>query len=106
MFVKVLKVSDIQPKEIRCVTVQGNSILICNSEEGELFAVENRCSHAGQPLADGKIRGNNVVCAAHGASFDLETGKATCPPAFKSITTYPLRIEQDDIEVEIETNGL
>lgn len=101
MFVRVLKKSDIQANEIRCVSVHEKSIVICCTESGELFALDNRCSHAGLPLADGKLQGNEIVCPAHGASFDLASGQALTRPAFKCVATYPLREVDGDIEVDV-----
>ena len=79
----------------------GHSILICNSG-GEFFAVENKCSHAEEPLECGRIRNGWIACPAHGTRFDLETGEALNPPAKDAILTFPLRVVGDMIKVAVQ----
>lgn len=78
----------------------GRSILICNSG-GSYFAVENKCSHADEVLACGRIRNGWIACPAHGARFDLATGAAMNPPAKDPIKTFHVRLSGNTIEVAI-----
>ena len=78
----------------------GLSLLICNSQ-GTYFAVENKCSHADEPLACGRIRNGWIACPAHGARFDLATGKAMNPPAKEAIRTFTVRVTGTMIEVAL-----
>jgi len=52
-------------------------------------------------LADGVIEGCDVICPWHGARFDVTSGHATCGPAYGDLATFPVRITDDVIEVEI-----
>ena len=74
-FIPVANISDIPADTAKVVEVGGHSILLCNSE-GQFYAVANRCSHAEEPLACGRIKYGWIACPAHGARFDLETGEA------------------------------
>jgi 3-phenylpropionate/trans-cinnamate dioxygenase ferredoxin component len=56
--------------------------------DGELFAVEDRCTHADVPLGDGDLDGTTLRCPAHGAWFCLRTGRALTPPAYSPLTRY------------------
>jgi 3-phenylpropionate/trans-cinnamate dioxygenase ferredoxin subunit len=80
--------------------LEGQSILVCNSQ-GRFFAIENKCSHADEPLACGRIRNGWIACPAHGARFDLATGTAMNPPAKDPIRTFPLRVVESMIEVAL-----
>ena len=80
------------------VTVSGHAIVLCQFE-GELFAIENKCSHADEPLACGRIRNGWIACPAHGGRFDLATGEAVGPPATEPIRTYPVRVLGGMVEV-------
>ena len=42
--------------------------------DGELYAIEDRCSHDDGPLCEGDREGFEVICPRHGARFDLRTG--------------------------------
>ena len=69
---------------------------------GQVFALYDRCSHQDFPLSLGKVDGGRIKCAAHGAEFDLATGKALCAPAFAPVQTYPVKIDGDDVYIEID----
>ena len=84
----------------KAVTVGGRAIVLCQSG-GELFAIEDKCSHADEPLACGRIRNGWIACPAHGGRFDLETGEAVGPPATEPIRTYPVRVVGGMIEVAV-----
>ncbi|MFD1613262.1 Rieske (2Fe-2S) protein [Sphingomonas tabacisoli] len=92
--------SDLPEEGIASSVLDGQEILVCRSG-GEVFAVENVCSHAGQPLAGGRVRNGWIMCPFHGARFDLETGQPLGPPAECPIRTYPVRIFGDAVEVDI-----
>ncbi len=48
--------------------------------KGKYYLIENKCGHFGVPLLNGRIRDNEIVCAEHGISFDLETGSVVNRP--------------------------
>jgi nitrite reductase/ring-hydroxylating ferredoxin subunit len=59
--------------------------IILTRRGARVSAFRNRCPHAGYPLqrADGGVLVQEVrylVCAAHGASFDMETGACAGGP--------------------------
>ncbi len=68
-----------------------------------VFAIEDCCSHQEFPLSQGEINREScsVRCRAHGATFDLESGKALTAPAFAPVPVYNVRIEDNDVFVEI-----
>lgn len=68
--------------------------------DGELFAIEDRCSHAAVPLSEGDVVGCTLECYLHGAVFDLRTGEALSLPATESVRVFPVRIEGNDIQVD------
>lgn len=92
--------SDIPPGKNKAFELDGHDILVCNAN-GEYFAVSNMCSHAEEKLEGGRIRGECVVCPKHGARFDLRDGRHRTPPAWTGIATYPLRVVDDRIEVQL-----
>lgn len=62
---------------------------------GELYAIEDRCSHDDGPLAEGDFDPERciVVCPRHGSEFDLRTGNPRTLPAYLPVPTYPVRVE-------------
>jgi 3-phenylpropionate/trans-cinnamate dioxygenase ferredoxin subunit len=100
-FSRVLKASDLPPGTKKAVEVGGRSVLICHSNERRLYAVSNICSHAHEKLECGRLFRTAIGCPIHGARFDLNTGRALGPPATKPIATFPVRVVEDWIEVEV-----
>jgi 3-phenylpropionate/trans-cinnamate dioxygenase ferredoxin component len=74
--------------------------LLC-LDEGQVYAVENRCSHLEEPLACGRVKWGWIACPAHGTRFDLATGEPMNPPATEPIRTFPVRVVGEMIEVAV-----
>ena len=66
---------------------------------GELYAIEDRCSHDDGPLCEGDWDQDTcwVVCPRHGSQFDLATGRPLGPPAYEPVATYPVSIGEDGV---------
>ena len=99
-FIAAVAVDSVESGKAFVFNHAGRSILICNSG-GKFFAVENKCSHADEQLECGRIRNGWISCPAHGARFDLESGNAMNPPAKDPITTFPLRISGEMLEIAV-----
>ena len=71
---------------------------------GELYAIEDRCSHDNGPLAEGEFDEGacTVECPRHGSLFDLSTGRPKTLPAFQPVQTFPVEIEDDTITLEVD----
>jgi 3-phenylpropionate/trans-cinnamate dioxygenase ferredoxin component len=70
---------------------------------GNLYAIEDRCSHDDGPLCEGDWHEDTcrVICPRHGSAFDLATGKPMSLPAFEPVATYPVRIADGVVKVEV-----
>ena len=82
------------------VEVGGSAVLLCNVN-GEIYAVEDVCTHDGGPLDQGEMQDGKVMCPRHGALFDVTTGAALTLPAVVPLPTYRVRVEGDDVFVEV-----
>jgi nitrite reductase/ring-hydroxylating ferredoxin subunit len=72
------------------------------SVDGDWYAVEDRCTHAGCPFSEeASLEGSTIVCNCHGSEFDLTTGEVQRGPAEYSVRTVPVRVVGDRIEVEL-----
>ena len=97
-FVQAAKVGELGPGELKLVEGGDKAIVLLNVG-GELYAVDNECTHAGCDLADGDLEGNILECACHGSKFNVITGAVENPPAVEPVPTYTVRIEGDDVLV-------
>lgn len=95
------KTLDISPGKMQKVTADGKEILVINVE-GNYFAMDDTCTHAGASLADGKLDGSILTCDWHGAKFDCKTGKLHAFPAkIKDLNSYKVVVESDNIFLEL-----
>ena len=99
-FVKIAKEGDVEPGTARVFDVGDQSIAVCNVG-GELYAVDNVCTHDEGPLGEGEMDGYEVECPRHGARFDVRSGEVTAAPAYLGIDTFPVRIAGGEIEVDL-----
>jgi 3-phenylpropionate/trans-cinnamate dioxygenase ferredoxin subunit len=72
--------------------------------DGELYAIEDRCSHDDGPLCEGEFDADEgvAVCPRHGARFDIRSGRPLSLPAVLPVATYPVRIVDGHVLVELE----
>lgn len=88
-----------EPNQGREFTVGDRIIAVFRSEQG-FFALDGMCAHAGGPLAKGTVCGTIVTCPWHGWQYDISTGSHCLNGAIRQ-TCYPLKMEGDDLFVEI-----
>lgn len=90
----------LEPGQTRCTNVAGREMLICKTEHG-YHAFDNDCPHAGMPLTDGDVTGCVITCPYHGYAYDIRDGRNVDFPDDVPLTTYPIRVEGDKIEVDV-----
>lgn len=80
------------------IDVDGTDVAIFKIE-GQFYAIEDVCTHDGAEIASGELDGYEIICPRHGARFCVKTGAVTAPPAYEDIDTFPIRIENDTVQV-------
>lgn len=95
----VAKLSDVPPGTTKKIDADGVELLLCNCD-GEIFAIEDVCTHDGGPLDQGELMDCKIMCPRHGALFDVRSGAALTLPAIIPLPTYAVRLEGDDIYVD------
>jgi 3-phenylpropionate/trans-cinnamate dioxygenase ferredoxin subunit len=98
--VDVGALADFPPGTVKIVREGDLSVGVFNAG-GELYAIEDRCSHDDGPLAEGDFDPERciVVCPRHGSEFDLRTGRPRTLPAYLPVPTYPVRVDDGRIVV-------
>jgi 3-phenylpropionate/trans-cinnamate dioxygenase ferredoxin component len=69
--------------------------------DGELFAIDDTCTHQDASLADGWVEGCAVECPLHAACFDLRTGMPSGPPAKLPVRTHEVVIDEGVVYVRV-----
>jgi nitrite reductase/ring-hydroxylating ferredoxin subunit len=98
--VKIAEAKDVLKNQMQVFTVKGQEILVINVE-GKLFAIENRCPHMGYPLFFGSLKGDVLTCGFHSAKFNVRTGKSVGPVTSERLKTFPVKIQNSSIFIEI-----
>lgn len=101
-FKKIGKIIEIPAGTAKVYEIGDRNVAICNVD-GKFFAVDDICSHDEGSLAfdQDELDGYEIECPRHGARFDVRSGEVTALPAVIPIDTFNVRIEDDDILVEI-----
>jgi len=97
---KVTHCSEIPLREGRSVKLGYREIAIFNLPEG-FKAIDNLCPHNLGPLCDGITKGTKVVCPLHGWNVCLETGRVVKPEMPVGVATYPVRVKDGLIEIQL-----
>jgi 3-phenylpropionate/trans-cinnamate dioxygenase ferredoxin subunit len=101
--IDICDVSELPPGGMRLVEWEDLEIGVFNCN-GEILAIEDRCSHDNGTLVEGTLDQENctVECPRHGSEFDLRTGKPITLPAYVPVETFPVIVDGDKIKVEVE----
>jgi 3-phenylpropionate/trans-cinnamate dioxygenase ferredoxin subunit len=99
-WISVATIADIPPGSFQVVDTDAVSILVFNVAD-QFYAVENMCTHDGGDLAEGCLDGEEIICPRHGARFCVKTGAVTAPPAYEDIRTFPVRVENNIVQVNV-----
>jgi nitrite reductase/ring-hydroxylating ferredoxin subunit len=90
--------------EMLRVETGAGPIAICNVA-GDYFAISDNCTHEDWPMSGGWLEGHVIECALHAAKFDVRTGCVLSPPATCPLQTFPVRVVDNEIQIDISVIG-
>ena len=101
--IDICAVEELPPGARRIVAWEDLEIGVFNCD-GQLLAIEDRCSHDDGPLAEGELNEDacTLECPRHGSLFDLRTGRPLTLPAYEAVDVFPVRVEDDTIKLEVD----
>jgi len=95
------KVSDITSGKMIMVSTDGKDILVTNVD-GNYYAMDDTCTHAGASLSEGSLDGSTVTCPWHGSTWDCKTGKMIAfGVQLNDLSSYKVTVESDNVLVEV-----
>jgi 3-phenylpropionate/trans-cinnamate dioxygenase ferredoxin component len=97
-WVTVAPVDELKPGARQVVDVDGSQIVVFNLD-GKYYAIEDVCTHDGGQLTGGEVEGDQIICPRHGARFCIRTGAALTAPAYEATATFPVRVENGEVQV-------
>jgi 3-phenylpropionate/trans-cinnamate dioxygenase ferredoxin subunit len=100
--IDVAPADEFPPGSVKIVNAGSINVGVFNCG-GNLYAIEDRCSHDDGPLAEGDWEPEDctVICPRHGSHFDLATGRPLSLPATQPVETFPVLVEDGMVKVEV-----
>jgi len=101
-WIDVSKDSELTLGTRKVIQTDAGEIAVFNLD-GEYYAIADICSHDGGELASGGCEGDEIICPRHGARFCIKNGKSLTPPAYEDIESFPVRVSDGMIQVDIDS---
>lgn len=99
-FVTIASLADLEGRELASFEVEDERIAVANVD-GIFHAFDDRCPHRQCSLAEGTLVGVVVTCPCHKSRFDVTTGERLVGPAVRAVRSFPARVENGTLQVEI-----
>jgi 3-phenylpropionate/trans-cinnamate dioxygenase ferredoxin subunit len=101
--VRICSTADVPEGEVRRFEVDHRPIALANLGEEGFRAVDAICSHAHYFLDEGEVDAEEatIECPKHGSTFDLDSGRPTTLPATVPVRVFPVKIENDEVLIEV-----
>ncbi|WP_030890510.1 bifunctional 3-phenylpropionate/cinnamic acid dioxygenase ferredoxin subunit [Streptomyces sp. NRRL F-5053] len=98
----VCRLEDLPPGE--SVRLDLDPPIAVFNADGELYAVDDTCTHQDASLSEGWLEGCLIECPLHAASFDLRTGRPTCLPARRALRTHTVSVLDGVVYVHVDAH--
>jgi 3-phenylpropionate/trans-cinnamate dioxygenase ferredoxin subunit len=95
------RADNLAPGKVRTVFGGKGRLAICSVDDS-FYCIDDVCTHDGASFETAELDGNEIECPRHGARFDVTTGRATCLPAIVPVKVYPVRIENGEIQIQVD----
>ena len=99
-WIRVCKTSEIDEEDLIRFDYEGRSFCIYHTPDG-YFVTDGYCTHEREHLEYGFVMGHIIECPLHQGRFDIRSGKALGAPVCIDLGTWPLKIEDDEIYIDI-----
>jgi naphthalene 1,2-dioxygenase system ferredoxin subunit len=99
-WIKLVPVHEVPGEDVIAVLAEGREIALYGME-GQVYASDNVCTHGNARLCDGFLDGHEIECPLHQGKFDIRSGKAMCAPLTEDLRTYPVKVEDGHVFIEI-----
>ena len=97
---RVASLDEVPAGQPKLVELDGTRIVLARVGSA-VYACGDVCAHRGGPLGEGKLTGTRLACPWHGWMYDVRTGQCVFPGRGTTIPSYPVRLEADQVLVEL-----
>jgi 3-phenylpropionate/trans-cinnamate dioxygenase ferredoxin subunit len=103
-FVKVADLSEIPDPGKKVFELDDRLVVVVHAG-GQVYCLEDLCTHDGGPLGEGQLDGHTIACPRHGAKFDIRDGRPLTMPATEATLVHEAKIENGVVYVKISTEA-
>ncbi len=93
-------VDDIDEEDLIRFDHGEQTFCIYNTTKG-FYATDGHCTHEVEHLEYGVVMDTVIECPLHQGQFDIPTGKALGGPVCVDLKTYPVKVENDRIYINL-----
>jgi nitrite reductase/ring-hydroxylating ferredoxin subunit len=97
---RVASLAEVPAGQLKLVELDGTRIVLARVGD-RVYACGDTCAHQGGPLSEGKLSGSRLACPWHGWMYDVRTGQCLFPSRGAGVPSYPVRVDADQILVEL-----
>lgn len=102
-FERIASAGELTPGSRLSVIIDDTPALLLRVGD-DFFAIEDVCTHDGQPLTDGLLHDHEIACPRHGARFDVRTGAAMCMPATEPVQVFEIQVRDGAVFARSQDN--
>ena len=103
-WIAACKADEIEVEDVIRFDYGDRSFALYRTEDGAYYATDGYCTHQRIHLADGLVMGKLIECPKHNGRFDVTTGEAKRKPACVDLVTYPVKVEQGTVYIQLHPN--
>ncbi|OIH84579.1 (2Fe-2S)-binding protein [Arthrobacter sp. UCD-GKA] len=74
-------------------------ITVFHTEEGELFAIDDTCTHRNSSMAEGWVENREAECQLHASKSSLRAGEVDQPQAKRPVRVHEVTVVDGHITV-------
>ena len=100
-WIEACGVDEIDAEDVIRFDNGGKTYAVYRSPDDEYFVTDGLCTHEKVHLADGLVMDDIIECPKHNGRFNYKTGEAKGAPVCVNLRTYPVRIDNHRVYIEI-----
>jgi len=100
-WIRVCDFDEIDQDDVARFDHGDQTFAIYRALDDTVWATDGLCTHEKVHLAEGLVMDDVIECPMHNGRFNFRTGEALRVPACENLATYPARVRDGVVEIEI-----